>query len=122
MNAYGKELILDLHDCDTPFSRRSIMEYMKGLCSLIDMEWEDLHFWDYEGDPEGYEEAPPHLKGISAVQFIKTSNITIHTLDDLGKVFVNVFSCKSFDCAVVERFTVSWFDGYVVNHQEIQRI
>jgi len=122
MEIYGKELILDLRDCNTPFNREEIENYMKELCSLIDMKREDLHFWDYEGDPEGYKKAPSHLKGISAVQFIKTSNITIHVLDDLGKVFLNIFSCKLFDVEEAKEFSKKWFGGRISHLWEISRV
>lgn len=116
-DTYGKELILDLHDCNIRMfnNRRRVKAYFIELCKLIDMEREDLHFWDYEGDPVGYKEAPPHLKGISAVQFIKTSSVVVHTLEDLRKVFINVFSCKDFNHAEVRKFTEKWFGGRVVN-------
>lgn len=112
MKPYGKELILDLHNCDVvTFTRASIKEFFAKLCDLIDMEREDLHFWDYEGDPEGYEKAEDHLKGITAVQFIRTSNIIIHTVDTMKNLHVNVFSCKDFECDVVQEFTENWFHG-----------
>lgn len=121
--AYGTELILDLHNCDTLyFKRHNIIWFLNELCSLIKMEREDLHFWDYEGDKEGYKNAPDHLKGISAIQFIKTSNITIHTLDVLGKIFINVFSCKEFDRKVVEQYSETFFAGKIVNSQLIERL
>jgi S-adenosylmethionine/arginine decarboxylase-like enzyme len=110
---YGQELILDIHDADPhTFSRNDIANYMKHLCdNVLHMEREDLHFWDYEDEPKLKAKQPPHLKGISAVQFIKTSNITIHTLDDLKKVFVNIFSCKAFNPDTAEKFTVEYFRG-----------
>jgi len=53
MNGFGAELILDLHGCDiTTFNRESITNYFITLCKAIDMQREDLHFWDYEGVPE----------------------------------------------------------------------
>lgn len=36
---YGKELILDLHQCDpSTFDRESIESYFEQLCDLIEME------------------------------------------------------------------------------------
>jgi len=82
MENYGVELILDLHDCDpSTFTRKSIRKYFNELCVLIDMEKGKLTWWDDLYTPEGEKETEPHLVGTSAVQFIKTSNITIHTLD-----------------------------------------
>jgi S-adenosylmethionine/arginine decarboxylase-like enzyme len=110
---YGQELILDIHNADpNRFTRNHIAAYAEQLCdTVLYMEREDLHFWDYEDEPGLKAKQPPHLKGISAVQFIKTSNITIHTLDDLKKVFVNIFSCKTFNPDAAERFTVEYFHG-----------
>ena len=88
MNGYGKELILDIHECDpTKFTRDSLTNFFEILCDKIDMVAEDLYFWDYEGYPEEYKKDPDDIKGTSAIQFIRTSNITVHTLDVLQKVF-----------------------------------
>ena len=44
---YGKELILDLHDCDpTTFNRISLDMFFECLCDAIDMKMCDRHFWD----------------------------------------------------------------------------
>jgi S-adenosylmethionine/arginine decarboxylase-like enzyme len=67
---------------------------MMAFCDSIGMERHDLHFWDYEDEPEERERAPDHLAGISAVQFIATSNITIHTLDRSNAVFIDAFTCN----------------------------
>lgn len=118
---YGKELILDLHECDpATFTKSSLEKFFISLCDEIDMEREDLHFWaDDENDPV---ETDPQIVGTSAIQFIRTSNITIHCLDLLKKAFVNIFSCKDFDSEVVKTFTSNWFGGTVVNSKEVERV
>jgi len=122
MKHYGKELILDLHDCDAKlFNRKNITQYLVQLCKEIDMKRETLHFWDYVGEEKEYEKAPDHLKGTSAVQFISTSNITIHTLEVLKKVFINVFSYKDFDVTKVVKFSAKYFKGTVVNPHIVYR-
>ena len=123
MKNYGKELILDLHECDTNrFTRENIDMFFKDLCEQIDMERSERYWWDFKDEPEEYEKAPDHLKGISAVQFISTSSITIHTLDILEKVFINIFSCKDFDEILVKNIVIDWFKGYVVNFKIIDRL
>ena len=98
MEKYGVELILDMHGCDSStFTRESIGRYFKRLCELIDMKREALYFWDDIGVPEEERQTLPHTQGTSAVQFILTSSIIIHTLDQLAAVYVNIFSCKEFD-------------------------
>lgn len=111
--SFGHELQLDFKSCENiPCNRAFLVTFFEELCNLIDMEREDLHFWDYEGDPKGYAEAPDHLKGISAVQFISTSSITIHTIDVPQCVFINIFSCKTFDVEKVRFFCANYFDGF----------
>ena len=107
---YGVELILDLHGCDTRrFTRNSIREYFRDLCVLIDMEQCDLHFWDDVGVSPEDRQTDPRTKGTSAVQFILTSTVVVHTLDLLQAAYVNIFSCKSFDSNAAARFTANWF-------------
>ena len=120
---YGYELILDLHGCDVgKFNRDSLRGYFEKVCEAIDMEREDLHFWDYDGVPE--EEIPnePHLVGTSAVQFIKTSNIVVHTLEILKAAYINIFSCKPYDKELAEQITKEWFGAKECRTQLIERI
>ena len=110
MSPYGEELILDFHDCDTSrFSRSAIEQYCTELCELIEMERCDLHFWDDVGIPEEEQQTEPRTRGTSAVQFILTSTIVIHTLDLMKAAYVNIFSCKEFDTKEAEQFTAEWF-------------
>jgi S-adenosylmethionine/arginine decarboxylase-like enzyme len=123
MQAYGRELILDMHGCNPEaFTREKIQEFMDVLCEVIDMEQCDLHFWDYEGEPEEYSKAPIHLKGTSAIQFITTSNITIHTLDEMRRVYLNIFTCKYLDGGAAEKVALEFFGGNVINRKEFDRI
>lgn len=107
---YGVEVLLDLHDCDSSrFNRAAIEEFCAELCDLIEMERCDLHFWDDVGIPEEEQQTNPKTKGTSAVQFILTSTIVIHTLDLMKAAYVNIFSCKEFDTEEAAKFTVNWF-------------
>ena len=64
LGIYGKELILDLHDCDASrFTRSSIDQFCAGLCDLIDMERYDLHFWDDVGVAEDERQTNPKDQG-----------------------------------------------------------
>ena len=122
MKSYGKELILDIHNCDSStFTRRSIRDFFKELCTLIDMTRCKLFWWDDYGVPPEEQETEPHMKGTSAIQFIKTSTITIHTLDLLQNAYVNIFSCKEFDVDAAQKFTKEWFKGEIVHSYVIER-
>ncbi len=121
-DAYGLELILDLHDCDASrFTRKAIEQYCVALCELIDMERCDLHFWDDVGVPDDEKQTDPKTKGTSAVQFILTSTIVIHTLDLMKTVYVNIFSCKEFDTDVAAQFTAKWFGSKDWTKQVVTR-
>jgi len=112
MKKYGKELILDLHGCNvSTFNRNSLRGYFKAICQEIDMTRCKLVFWDDVGVSEEEKQTSPHTKGTSAVQFILTSSIVIHTLDLLGAVYVNIFSCKDFDADKARQFTKEWFEA-----------
>jgi S-adenosylmethionine/arginine decarboxylase-like enzyme len=120
---YGFELILDMHSCNAEtFDRKSIDAFFTNLCDLIDMEKCVVHFWDDVGVAEDERQTLPHTKGTSAVCFILTSSIVIHTLDLLGAVYVNIFSCRSFDPKAAEKFAAEWFSGKVVNATFVERV
>ena len=120
---YGSELILDMHGCNVSnFTRQSLTEYFTRLCEAIDMEPCDLHFWDDEGVPPEEQQTSPHTKGVSAVQFILTSTIVIHTLELLEAAYVNIFSCKTFDRDVAEKLTKEWFGAQQCRATFIERI
>lgn len=120
---YGYELIMDLHGCDvSKFNRTSLDNYFEKLCKAIDMKRADLHFWDDEGLPEEKRQTLPHTKGTSAVQFILTSSIVIHTLDLLEAVYINIFTCKPFERKVAEELTKEWFGANGCRAHFIERI
>ena len=80
-----------------------------------------MSWWDDYGVPPEEQETESHIKGTSAIQFIRTSNITIHTLDLMKNVYLNIFSCKDFDTNVAREFSQEWFKGKVANSHVIER-
>jgi len=120
---YGYELILDMHGCDvSKFNRTSLENYFEKLCKAIDMKRSDLHFWDDVGLPPERHQTLAHTKGTSAVQFILTSSVVVHTLEVLEAVYVNIFSCKGFDEKVAEEITKDWFGANGCISRFIERI
>lgn len=120
---YGYELILDLHGCDPDtFNRASIKEFFEKLCKQIKMTRCDLHFWDDVGVASEEQQTSPHTKGTSAVQFILTSTIVIHTLELTGATYINIFSCKEFDKDKAEAFSIEWFKADKCKSHLIERI
>ena len=120
---YGSELILDIENCDSDtFSRSSLDEFFTNLCELIEMEKCEVHFWDDMGVPVHEQQTEAHTKGTSAVCFILTSTIVVHTLELLNCVYANIFSCKPFDAAKATKFTEEWFGGQVVSSTIVERM
>jgi S-adenosylmethionine/arginine decarboxylase-like enzyme len=120
---YGFELIMDLHGCDvSTFTRTGLRKYFAKICKAIDMERCELYFWDDVGVPPEERQTSPLTKGTSAVQFILTSTIVIHTLELLEAVYINIFSCKPFDRKIAERLTREWFAAKKCKTHFIERI
>lgn len=120
---YGMELAMDCFQCDTSkFNRKNIRKYFNGLVKLLKMKKGDLHFWDDVGVPKNERQTDPMTTGTSAIQFILTSNITIHTLDLLGNVYVNVFSCKDFNTGKARAYTQNFFDAKSVRDHVLTRM
>ena len=123
MKPYGYELIIDLHGCDvSTFNRESLDGYFEKLCSAIDMVKCERYWWDDVGVAEEEKQTSPHTKGTSAVQFILTSTIVVHTLDDLKAVYINIFSCKPYDKDIAEKITKEWFVAKECKSHFIERI
>lgn len=119
---YGFELILDLQGCDvSTFNRDSLDNYFEKLCQTIDMKRCERYFWDDVGVPPEERQTAAHTKGTSAVQFILTSTIVVHTLDLLESVYINIFSCKPFDKEAAEKITVEWFGAKESKSHFIER-
>ncbi len=120
---YGFELLLDLHGCNpAKFNRADIDGYFTELCRRISMEKAETHYWDDLGVPTDERQTSPQTKGTSAVCFILTSTIVVHTLDLLSAVYVNIFSCKTFDPEVATEFTNEWFEAGSCKSTFIDRV
>ncbi len=119
---YGKEVVLDCYGCDiSKFNRKDLRTFFKQLVDLLDMERGPLYFWDDVGVPEDEKQTRPETKGTTAVQFIVTSNITIHTLDLLERVYLNIFSCKGYSTGEARTFVQEWFDAKFVRTHVLMR-
>jgi S-adenosylmethionine decarboxylase len=102
--SYGMELIIELFGCDlkTITSKVKIQEFIDRICQEIEME---------KYGPSRIKKFPGgDLWGVgySFLQFLTTSSITGHFINDGGIAFLNIFSCKKYDdkkaTAFAERF------------------
>ena len=114
-DALGKELIIDLHECDvSTLAIESIEQLCINLCKEIDMTPVQRHVWKYSNEGNKPLEESMHYDGYSVCQFILTSDIVIHTWDNLRKVSLNIYSCKDYDEKLAEDFCVNWFKSELV--------
>ncbi len=123
MTIYGYELILDLHGCDvSKFNRSSLDGYFEKLCKAIEMVKCERYFWDDVGVPTEEQQTSPHTKGTSAVQFILTSTIVIHTLELMEAAYINIFSCKEYNVETAKQITREWFGARDCRSTYVERV
>jgi len=118
---YGQEVIMDLHDVDPDkFQTHILKKFAEDLCDEIDMQRGPIYSWGQDKF-EGTYKTHPKKDGISVVQFLYESSITIHALDELQKIFINVFSCKDFDPEKAKAFALKTLGGNLVTEHNIVR-
>ena len=111
---YGKHMIMTCEACSESLLDVGIMKkFLQDLADAIDM----IRY----GEPtvarfgEGIEE------GLSGVQLITTSALTIHTNDQARDLYLDVFSCKWFDEQTVIDFVKNFFAPEDYTYQVILR-
>lgn len=103
--SWGIAAAIDLHHCngDTIRDADKIKQFVYELCNKIDVqhfgECQVVHFADHNEDVAGY----------SMVQLIETSLISAHFANKTNAVYLDVFSCKYYDPAVVKEFSEEFF-------------
>lgn len=118
----GVELILDLHNCDSnKFNNKTLNKFLKDLVKHVDMTATKLFTWEYLEDNTKSDENFFHLKGYSKVQFLVTSNITLHSFDNLKKMSLNIYSCKDFNEESATEFCKNYFNAEVKQSKTLLR-
>ncbi|MCA9912707.1 MAG: S-adenosylmethionine decarboxylase [Anaerolineae bacterium] len=111
---YGKHLVLSATTCnDQLLSLDAINQFLKTLVVRIDM----VAF----GEPLAARFGSGIEEGISAVQLIETSAITIHTNDQARDLYLDVFSCKGYNELDVLDFVRETFAPADMNYQVLMR-
>jgi len=90
---WGYHLILDCKHCaiEKLKSADNIRAFIKALVPGIDMK--------AYGEPvlAHFATHNEHAAGYSLVQLIETSSITAHFAENIGELYLDIFSCKPFD-------------------------
>jgi S-adenosylmethionine/arginine decarboxylase-like enzyme len=121
---YGQELILDIHDVSSDFFNRiTIRHFAERLCDEIDMKRGPIYLWGLNSQEHKAKTGEAAIKadGISCCQFLYKSSITIHALDEIHKVFINIFSCEKFDVNKTLEFVRENIEGKVISVKNITR-
>ena len=111
--SWGYHMMLDASKCnpDAIRSKKTIAAFVKELVNAIDM----IAF----GKPRIVMFGSGNKKGYTLVQFIETSDITAHFVEETNDVYLDVFSCKTFDPKVAIRV----FDKYFASgHKKVHYI
>ena len=121
--SYGKELIIDLHFANIlKFNREDLGQFLDELClGVLQVRPQERHFWDDEGVPKEERQTDPKTVGTTVVQFLLFSNVTIHALTLLGKVYINIFVCRDFDINAAIVYCSQFFNATVANIQVVER-
>jgi len=114
---YGKELILDLIDCDPKIirSKKKILEYTNKICNLIKVKKYGKCLIERFGKNSRWGE------GYSFFQFIEESSISGHFLEIQNSAYINIFSCKPFNAKIVKDFTKNFFKAKKIKNRVLIR-
>lgn len=108
-------MAIDLYGCahERLINPDLLKEFIAAVIQLIDMESHGPCYVERFGDGE--------IEGYSAMQFIKTSSITVH-LDEVGhRAFIDIFSCKHFEAAPAEKYAKDFFNAQTSKVVELTR-
>lgn len=113
---WGYHLLVDIAGCDKePMKDESIIKnFFKELVPAIDMKTASPIMIKrlLMGQPN---------QGFSAVQIIETSSITMHFVETDGTIYLDVFSCKTFEPKIVLDMVKKYFKAKTMKHKFITR-
>jgi len=103
--AWGTLAAIDLHGCDLDAlaDPTCIRTFVSAMIEAIGMR--------AHGPLALQRFGTGGLEGWSAMQFIETSSITVHTDEVCDRCFVDVFSCRPFDSGAAAAVAVAHFGG-----------
>jgi S-adenosylmethionine/arginine decarboxylase-like enzyme len=116
-SAWGLACSFDIYDCNPETIRdaEAIRRFVYELCELIEMKrFGECVVVDFGEDER--------VAGFSMTQLIETSLISAHFANASNTTYLDVFSCKPYDPAMVEEFAVRFFGGSrCITHVNLRR-
>ena len=114
---WGQHLVLDFNGCPKELleDKENILNWSKELVHAIDMV--------AYGDPviEHFATHSPEAAGYTLLQMIETSNIAAHFAENIGQVYIDVFSCKAFDVEAALGICKKYFKPTQANIHNMDR-
>jgi S-adenosylmethionine decarboxylase len=112
-NTFGPHVTIDLKGCpkDILSDYNLHFNYLKMLPELIEMTpITQPYVFPYSG-------LVPEDKGITGILIIAESHLSIHSFEEKGYSFVDIFSCKEFNVEKAIKITLDIFKpiDYEVN-------
>lgn len=113
--AWGYHLILDCYEGDKELisNGEHIALFAKTLVKRINMK--------AYGEPQVIHFGEDDKLGYTLVQLIETSNICAHFCDDTGNFYLDVFSCKPYENAVVIETVKQFFNPKSITDRYVER-
>ena len=114
---WGQHLVLDFNGCPKELlaDKENILNWSKELVKAIDMvaygEPIIEHFATHSHEAAGY----------TLLQMIETSNIAAHFAENIGQVYIDVFSCKAFDAELALGVCKKYFNPSQANMHNMDR-
>ena len=114
---WGQHLVLDFNGCPKELlaDKENILDWSKELIQAIDMvaygEPIIEHFATHSHEAAGY----------TLLQMIETSNIAAHFAENIGQVYIDVFSCKAFDVELALGICKKYFKPTQANIHNMDR-
>jgi S-adenosylmethionine/arginine decarboxylase-like enzyme len=113
---WGVSSSIDLYECDLALMQNAdvIREFVKILCDRIKMRrYGDTQVVFFGDDPR--------VTGFSMTQLIETSLISAHFADASCAIYLDVFSCASYDPEDVAKFAMEYFKASRYNLNVVYR-
>jgi len=115
--SFGPHLTLDLIGCPKEILQDYNLHFnfLKNLPEMIGMTpITQPYVFPYSG-------LVPEDKGITGIVIIAESHLSVHSFEDKGYTFIDMFSCKPFDVEKAEKFIIELFRPEKVEKNLIAR-
>lgn len=103
---WGLLCSVDMKGCnaETIRNEKSIKDFVDKLCRFIDMKkFGETYVVNFGEDPR--------VSGFSMTQFIETSLISGHFVNQTNSVYIDIFSCKEYSPDKVGEFCKEYFEA-----------